>query len=39
VSLPQSGHSILGDLSKVAAADAGITWLQEHLPVVAPAAG
>jgi alpha-beta hydrolase superfamily lysophospholipase len=37
VSIPQSGHSLLGDTSKVAAADAGVTWLQEHLPVVAPA--
>jgi alpha-beta hydrolase superfamily lysophospholipase len=37
VSVPESGHSLLGDKSKHVAADAGITWLQEYLPLTAQA--
>lgn len=36
ISIPDSGHSLLGDRNKAAAADAGLTWLQEYLPVTAP---
>ena len=33
IAIADSGHSLLGDRSKVAAGDAGLAWLAEHLPV------